>query len=106
MPRRPPPRNHCERPTTSRPWVALTLTANKQLQSAAEYADLIVSVKGGNPVRLRDVANVQDSFETVRTAGSFNGERAIFVQVQRQTDANQPGHQQKLVVQRAGDCIG
>ena len=33
----------------------LSLQANKQLRNAAEFADLIVSVRGGNPVRLREV---------------------------------------------------
>jgi hydrophobic/amphiphilic exporter-1 (mainly G- bacteria), HAE1 family len=67
---------------------SLTLLANKQLRNAAEFAELIVSTRGGNPVRLRDVANVEDSFESVRTAANFNGERSIFLQVLRQTDAN------------------
>jgi hydrophobic/amphiphilic exporter-1 (mainly G- bacteria), HAE1 family len=66
----------------------LTLQANKQLRNAAEFADLIVSNKGGNPVRLRDVARVQDSFETVRTFGSLNGETSISLAVYRQSDAN------------------
>jgi HAE1 family hydrophobic/amphiphilic exporter-1 len=66
----------------------LTLQANRQLRNAAEFGDLIVSARNGNPVRLRDVANVEDSYENVRTSATFNGERAIFLQVQRQTDAN------------------
>ena len=66
----------------------LILRANKQLRNAAEFAELIVSARGGNPVRLRDVAQVEDSFESVRTAASFNGERAINLGVQRQPDAN------------------
>jgi HAE1 family hydrophobic/amphiphilic exporter-1 len=66
----------------------LTLQANKQLRNAAEFAELIVSSRGGNPVRLRDVADVEDSYESVRTAASFNGERSIFLAIQRQPDAN------------------
>ncbi len=66
----------------------LTLQANKQLRNAAEFAELIVSSKGGNSVRLRDVAQVEDSYESVRTAASFNGERAISLSIQRQPDAN------------------
>ncbi len=66
----------------------LTLQANRQLQSAAEFADLIVSVKGGSPVRLRDVATVEDSVEVLKTQATFNGEAAITLQVQRQPDAN------------------
>jgi HAE1 family hydrophobic/amphiphilic exporter-1 len=66
----------------------LTLQANRQLQTADEFADLIISVKGGNPVRLRDVATVEDSVETVKTAATYNGEPSITLAVQRQPDAN------------------
>jgi HAE1 family hydrophobic/amphiphilic exporter-1 len=66
----------------------LTLQANRQLRNAAEFADLIVSNRGGNPVRLRDVARVEDSFETVKTSANFNGESSITLAVLRQPDAN------------------
>jgi HAE1 family hydrophobic/amphiphilic exporter-1 len=66
----------------------LTLQANRQLRNAAEFADLIVSNRGGNPVRLRDVASVEDSYESVKTFASFNGERSISLAVFRQPDAN------------------
>lgn len=66
----------------------LTLTANKQLQSAKEFANLVVSNKGGQVVRLRDVANVEDSYEQVKTSANFNGESSITLAIQRQSDAN------------------
>ncbi len=66
----------------------LTLTANKQLQSAQEFANLLVSNKGGQVVRLRDVANVEDSYEQVKTSANFNGESSITLAIQRQSDAN------------------
>ncbi|MEP7099138.1 MAG: efflux RND transporter permease subunit, partial [Burkholderiales bacterium] len=66
----------------------LTLQANKQLKNAAEFSELIVSNRGGNPVRLRDVAQVEDSFETVKTAASLNGETSITLAILRQPDAN------------------
>lgn len=74
--------------TLEGPRQTLTLQANRQLRNAAEFADLIVSVKNGNPVRLRDVAEVIDSFETVKTFASFNGESSITLAVLRQPDAN------------------
>ncbi len=74
--------------TLEGPRQILTLQANKQLASAAEYAELIVSVKGGNPVRLRDVAQVEDSFETLKSSANFNGETSITLAIQRQPDAN------------------
>lgn len=66
----------------------LTLQANKQLQSAAEFANLVVSNKGGQVVRLRDVAVVEDSYEQVKTSANFNGESSITLAIQRQSDAN------------------
>jgi len=66
----------------------LTLQANRQLRNAAEFGELIVSSKAGNPVRLRDVASVEDSYESVRSFATFNGERSIFLAIQRQPDAN------------------
>ncbi len=74
--------------TLEGPAQTLTLQANRQLRNAAEFADLIVSNRNGNPVRLRDVAQVEDSFETVKTAASFNGETSISLAVFRQADAN------------------
>lgn len=66
----------------------LTLQANRQLTNAAQFADLIVSVKGGSPLRLRDVAQVEDSVEQIKTQATYNGEASITLAVQRQPDAN------------------
>ena len=74
--------------TLEGPAQTLTLQANQQLRNAAEFADLIVSNRNGSPVRLRDVARVEDSYETVNTAATFNGETSISLAVLRQTDAN------------------
>ena len=74
--------------TLEGPAQTLTLQANRQLKNAAEFADLIVASKGGSPVRLRDVAQVEDSYETVKTAATFNGETSISLAVYRQPDAN------------------
>ena len=66
----------------------LTLLANRQLQSAADFSDLIVSNKGGQVVRLHDVAKIEDSYETFKSSANFNGESSITLAIQRQTDAN------------------
>lgn len=66
----------------------LTLQANAQLKNASEFASLIVATRNGAPVRLDEVASVQDSYESVKTAGSYNGERSIVLAVQRQPNAN------------------
>jgi HAE1 family hydrophobic/amphiphilic exporter-1 len=70
------------------PQQTLVLQANKQLSSAREFADLIISNKGGVPVRLRDVARVLDSVEAIRTWATLNGENSITLAIQRQPGAN------------------
>ena len=74
--------------TLDGPRQTLVLQANQQLRSAAEFADLIVSTKGGNPVRLRDVASVEDGLENANSFATLNGEPSITLAVQRQPGAN------------------
>jgi HAE1 family hydrophobic/amphiphilic exporter-1 len=74
--------------TLDGPRQTLVLQANQQLRSAAEFADLIVSTRGGNPVRLRDVASVEDGLENANSYATLNGESAITLAVQRQPGAN------------------
>ena len=70
------------------PKQTLTIQGNAQMMKAAEFAELIIATRNGQPVRLKDVATVEDSFQSVKTSGSYNGERSIVLLVQRQPDAN------------------
>ncbi|OYT89055.1 MAG: acriflavine resistance protein B [Burkholderiales bacterium PBB6] len=70
------------------PRQTLTVNANKQLMSAREWGQVIVATRNGGPVRLRDVALVQDSVETVKSHAELNGEPSITLAVQRQPNAN------------------
>jgi hydrophobic/amphiphilic exporter-1 (mainly G- bacteria), HAE1 family len=75
--------------TLDGPRQTLIIQANRQLGNAAAFANLIVATApSGNPVRLSDVAVVEDSVESVKTASWANGERAITLSVQRQPGAN------------------
>ncbi|WP_107692311.1 efflux RND transporter permease subunit [Nitrosospira sp. Nsp2] len=75
--------------TLEGPRQTLTIQANRQLNNAAAFADLIIATSdSGNPVRLSDVAQVEDSVESIKTASWVNGERAITLSVQRQPGAN------------------
>jgi hydrophobic/amphiphilic exporter-1 (mainly G- bacteria), HAE1 family len=74
--------------TLEGPQQTLTIQANTQLQNAAQFGQLIVSQRNGNSVRLKDVAQVTDSFETLKSAASFNGEPSITLAIQRQPGAN------------------
>jgi multidrug efflux pump len=64
------------------------ITANDQLLKAADYRPLIVAYRGNAPVRLADVAQVQDSVQTVRSLGLANGKPAALIIIFRQPGAN------------------
>ena len=66
----------------------LTIQANKQMSTAAEFAQLIIANRNNTPVRLRDVANVENSVETIKTNATMNGEQAIVLAILRQPGAN------------------
>jgi HAE1 family hydrophobic/amphiphilic exporter-1 len=67
----------------------LTIQANRQMTRAADFARIIIAtLPGGYAVRLGDVADVEDSVESVKTASWTDGERSITMSVRRQPDAN------------------
>ena len=67
----------------------LTIQANKQMTRAAEFARIIVAtLPNGSSVRLDEVADVEDSVESVRTASWRNDERSINLSILRQPGAN------------------
>jgi HAE1 family hydrophobic/amphiphilic exporter-1 len=74
--------------TLEGPRQMLVLQANKQLRNAAEFAELIIASRNGIAVRLRDVASVEDSVETVRSYANLNGEASITLAILRQPGAN------------------
>jgi multidrug efflux pump len=64
------------------------IRSGAQLRHAADYAPLVVAWKNGRPVRLGDVARVQDSVEDTNQIGYFNDQRAVLLIIRRQADAN------------------
>ncbi len=67
---------------------AWSIAATDQLLTASEYQPLVVSYKNGGAVRLSDIAEVTDSVEDVRNAGSANGKPSVLIIVFRQPGAN------------------
>src|SRR5258706_11437198 len=64
------------------------ILANDQAKRAAEYMPLIVAYRNNAPVRLTDVADVVDSVQDLRNAGSANGRPSVLVIINRQPNAN------------------
>ena len=56
--------------------------------TAAYFKPVIVAWRNGAPVRLQDIASVEDSVENDQARAEFDGMRSIIVSVQRQPDAN------------------
>jgi HAE1 family hydrophobic/amphiphilic exporter-1 len=59
-----------------------------KLMNAANYRPLIVAWRNGSPVRLADVADVQDSVEQTRRRNWFNGTPGMILAIQRQPGTN------------------
>ncbi|MGN2396651.1 MdtB/MuxB family multidrug efflux RND transporter permease subunit, partial [Klebsiella quasipneumoniae] len=67
---------------------AVTLSANDQMQSAEDYRRLIIAYQNGAPIRLGDVASVEQGAENSWLGAWANQQRAIVMNVQRQPGAN------------------
>ncbi|HHS9613473.1 TPA: MdtB/MuxB family multidrug efflux RND transporter permease subunit, partial [Klebsiella michiganensis] len=67
---------------------AVTLSANDQMQSAEDYRRLIIAYQNGAPIRLGDVATVEQGAENSWLGAWANNQRAIVMNVQRQPGAN------------------
>ncbi|MGS6555591.1 efflux RND transporter permease subunit, partial [Escherichia coli] len=61
---------------------------NDQMQSAEEYRQLIIAYQNGAPIRLGDVATVEQGAENSWLGAWANKEQAIVMNVQRQPGAN------------------
>jgi multidrug efflux pump len=68
--------------------ISQEFTDNDQLFTADEYRPLIVAYHNDGPVRLGDVADVQDSVADVHNLGLANGKPGVLVVIFRQPAAN------------------
>jgi multidrug efflux pump len=64
------------------------VTTNDQLKKAADYRPLVIAYRNGAPVRLSDVATVDDSYSNLFNSGTFNGHPSVVSVVFRQPGAN------------------
>jgi HAE1 family hydrophobic/amphiphilic exporter-1 len=67
---------------------SLMLEDNGQLTSADQYADVIVAYRNGQPVRLSDLALVEDGVKDERFSSWLNGEHSLTIAVKRQPGTN------------------
>ena len=66
----------------------LTLRTLGRLESTEQFANIVVATAGGTPIRLRDVAAIEDTTHEARTAAFFDGRRTLILDVRRQPGQN------------------
>ena len=66
----------------------ILMDANDQLRSVEEYRNLIITWRDGAPLRLGDVAQIENAAEDRRLAAWAGDRPAVLVNVQRQPGAN------------------
>jgi multidrug efflux pump len=66
-------------------WV---LNDNSQLFKAIDYRPLLIAYRKGAPVRLGDIADVEDSVENLYVAGISNTKPCVIIYINRQPGAN------------------
>ncbi len=67
---------------------SVTLSANDQMKSPDDYRKLVIAYKDGAPVRLGDVATIEEGTENQWLGAWANRDPAIILNVQRQPGAN------------------
>ena len=67
---------------------SVTIDANDQLRTAAEYGNLILSWQNGAALRLKDIAHIEQGPENSFQSAWANDRPAIVISVQRQPGAN------------------
>jgi len=67
---------------------AWSIHTNDQLSRADQYRNRIITYKNGAPVRLSDVADVQDGVEDIHNIGLANGKPGVLIIISRQPGAN------------------
>ena len=64
------------------------LRSQGQFQNLDQIRDLIVQTKGGIPVYLRDIAEVKDTTEDLRSFSRINGKPGVRLQITKQSGKN------------------
>ncbi|MCU1381949.1 MAG: family efflux transporter [Acidobacteria bacterium] len=67
---------------------SVTLRTRGRVQTVAEFSDIVIREKNGHPVRIGDVARVEDGEADPDTLANVNGASTVLLQVRRQSGTN------------------
>jgi hydrophobic/amphiphilic exporter-1 (mainly G- bacteria), HAE1 family len=67
---------------------SVTLRTRGRVESVAGFGDIVVREVAGHPIRLRDVAELEDGMVEARTLASLNGQSTVLLQIRKQSGTN------------------
>jgi hydrophobic/amphiphilic exporter-1 (mainly G- bacteria), HAE1 family len=66
-----------------------SIRAQSVFETTDQIAETVIRIdENGNPVRIRDIGEVLDSFVDVTTVEEVNGKNSVTIEIQKQSDAN------------------
>jgi HAE1 family hydrophobic/amphiphilic exporter-1 len=67
---------------------SITMRTLGRVMHPDQFGDIVVRDVGGHPVRVSDVARVEDGMAEARTIASVNGEPTVLLQIRKQSGTN------------------
>jgi len=67
---------------------SVTLRTRGRVESVREFGDIIVRESQGHPVKIADVAQVEDGMADAETVANVNGTGTVLLQIRRQSGTN------------------
>ncbi len=67
---------------------SLTLRTRGRLETIESFGEVVLREVDGHPIRLRDVARIEDGMAEARTQASVNGEATVLLQIRKQSGTN------------------
>ncbi len=67
---------------------SVTLRTRGRIETIDGFGDVVLREVAGHPIRLRDVARIDDGMAEPRTQASVNGEPTVLLQVRKQSGTN------------------
>jgi HAE1 family hydrophobic/amphiphilic exporter-1 len=83
-------REHVDRPggIVQSDWIEFAVKTAAEYTTVAELADMVIAFENNAPIRLRDVARVEDGSEDLRAYARYDGGPAVGIGVTKQSDGN------------------
>jgi hydrophobic/amphiphilic exporter-1 (mainly G- bacteria), HAE1 family len=68
--------------------LSITMRTRGRVDTPDQFGDIVVKEVAGHPIRVRDVAGVEDGMADAQTMASVNGEPTVLLQIRKQSGTN------------------